>query len=269
MYRVCYGGSGAGGCWKRGMVDISGSWNVGLQNRVRVEFNCKFPPHCVRALGKLPPQNGPSARHNHLRDLPANQRCPETKPLESRSISCGNRSIGNGSVLLHLTSVLRLPPSPPRQLASHTLCSARAENQRHVVTHCGADQGVGKDHFERRFDCCCRGHHHHTILPLLRHGAGPQCRHGTHLRRPEGPGPHLPEPVWPLPARPQACEEDGRLAQDQGDHPQGPRLDHRRDQGLGSARARWCRFSLGSQMGAYIFCLGSNIKADRMAHSRS
>lgn len=69
------------------------------------------------------------------------------------------------------------------------------------------------------------------------------------LWRSEGPRPHLPEPLRPIPSRPEEREEDGRLAQDEGDRTQGPRLDHRRDQGLWPARKRRCWLPLRVEMG--------------------
>ena len=46
----------------------------------------------------------------------------------------------------------------------------------------------------------------------------------AHIWRLEGPGPHLPEPLRPPWCGPEERHEIRRLAQDKGDHTQGPRL---------------------------------------------
>lgn len=149
--------------------------------------------------------------------------------------------------------------SPPPQANWHPttlLCPSRPP-QHHAVTNHSAVEGVGQD--DRPGGLGLDDDHHPReaglAMPLFRHGRrlGPQA----HLRRPPRPGPHLPEPLRPLPARPQARQEDGRLAQDQGDPAQGPRLDHWRDQDVGAARPRRRRLPLWSEMGSWPRELGT------------
>jgi hypothetical protein len=86
-------------------------------------------------------------------------------------------------------------------------------------------------------------------------GHGPGWHPEASLRRSQGPGPYFPEPLRPISSRPQVCQEDGRLAQDEGDHSEGSRMDHQRGQGLRSARPWRCWFSFWSQMGRFPLSL--------------
>ena len=56
-----------------------------------------------------------------------------------------------------------------------------------------------------------------------------------HARR---QGPHLQEPLRPPRLGPRGRAAPRRLGRHQGDHRQGPRLDHQRDEGVGPARPR-------------------------------
>lgn len=137
------------------------------------------------------------------------------------------------------TSTTNLPAigiDRPAQLSS--------PHPHNAVTNRGTVENIYPGHLaggRRRCD------HHPAAGPDLRDCPGWQPRQA--LRRPQGPRPHLPEPLRPLSSRLEARKEDGRLAQDEGDHLEGTRLDHRRGQGIRIERKRWCWIPLGSEMG--------------------
>ena len=67
-------------------------------------------------------------------------------------------------------------------------------------------------------------------------------------RRPQRRGPHLHQPVRATRPVPEGGHEARRLVQHQGAHAHGSRLDRERDEGVGPARTRRCRFPLRSQV---------------------
>lgn len=142
----------------------------------------------------------------------------------------------------------------PSQQAIDPHKSAQRSSHNHRIAHTNKknnDAVKNNSHSVGPGGCsaCLQRRHTAAAGEVFRNRPGWHPGPEAHVRRSQGPGPHLPEPLRQVSAGPQAREEDGRLAQDQGDNTQGPRLDHRRDQGFGSARTWRCRFPVGSEMG--------------------
>lgn len=122
----------------------------------------------------------------------------------------------------------------------HTNTAHPSKHKRHhVITNSSTNKGFGQDPLA--------GGGSTAAIPRFRDR--PRRYSCEELWRAQGPGPHLPEPLWPSPTRFEECEEDGRLAQDEGDYIEGSRLDHWRDQGVGTSRKRRCWFPFWPEMG--------------------